>query len=495
MTVKELEENFKNLSQQFEERIQELSHQLVETQELLRMIGELLGRMEVNNVGQQQPIHRNQFPIGLRPQQAEGALVQPHNIRIDCLIFSGDNPSGWVFWCEQYQRVTALTEAELLSLATVHLEGNAVHWLRDDIKVGVQLLKPVSLLQAFELARFQEQLVSVANQKTNYRSAFTRSSSTLSGPSQLALTYRAHTSSTPSLLGPVPPRLPLYRRLSAAEQAERPDAAEDAELEDEFEDASPTVEISLKALIGLSPQNTMRDERVINSSGKCYDVPVSIQGALLWDFSKLTMQFSWKGHNVQLTRNGSSPTVLTDQGEFKRLLLQEQQGMFIQLMALTGEDTKVSLPLIVNEILDTYSEVFSEPKVLDSFLICHSVLKREVRRQMRSSRRNESVTAEASTLEMNPDEQIIRNPSAAILSKIFDLVDDWSLDSIISWGATGESFMVWDPVEFARLTLPRNFKHNNFSSFVRQLNTYVGMPKISVIVVFECWFIVNCINV
>ncbi|KAL5764834.1 hypothetical protein ACOSQ2_017428 [Xanthoceras sorbifolium] len=87
------------------------------------------------------------------------------------------------------------------------------------------------------------------------------------------------------------------------------------------------------------------------------------------------------------------------------------------------------------------------------------------------------------------------NPSAAILSKIFDLVDDWSLDSIISWGATGESFMVWDPVEFARLILPRNFKHNNFSSFVRQLNTYVGMPKISVIVVFECWFIVNCINV
>ncbi|KAL5833670.1 hypothetical protein ACOSQ3_017344 [Xanthoceras sorbifolium] len=98
---------------------------------------------------------------------------------------------------------------------------------------------------------------------------------------------------------------------------------------------------------------------------------------------------------------------------------------------------------------------------------------------MRSSRRNESVTAEASTLEMNPDEQIIRNPSAAILSKIFDLVDDWSLDSIISWGATGESFMVWDPVEFARLILPRNFKHNNFSSFVRQLNTYVGTIAVS----------------
>lgn len=61
------------------------------------------------------------------------------------------------------------------------------------------------------------------------------------------------------------------------------------------------------------------------------------------------------------------------------------------------------------------------------------------------------------------------------LSKTFDLVDDQSLDSIISWGSSGESFVVWDPVEFARIILPRNFKHNNFSSFVRQLNTYVGI--------------------
>ncbi|KAK1562656.1 hypothetical protein Q3G72_015412 [Acer saccharum] len=63
------------------------------------------------------------------------------------------------------------------------------------------------------------------------------------------------------------------------------------------------------------------------------------------------------------------------------------------------------------------------------------------------------------------------------LSKTFDLIDDQSLDPIISWGSTGQSFVVWDPLEFARLILPRNFKHNNFSSFVRQLNTY-GFRKI-----------------
>ncbi|KAL5545935.1 hypothetical protein UlMin_005622 [Ulmus minor] len=68
-------------------------------------------------------------------------------------------------------------------------------------------------------------------------------------------------------------------------------------------------------------------------------------------------------------------------------------------------------------------------------------------------------------------------PVPPFLSKTFDLVDDPALDAIISWGSTGGSFVVWDPMEFARIILPRNFKHNNFSSFVRQLNTY-GFRKI-----------------
>ena len=74
-----------------------------------------------------------------------------------------------------------------------------------------------------------------------------------------------------------------------------------------------------------------------------------------------------------------------------------------------------------------------------------------------------------------PLECLQDTPVPPFLSKTFDLVEDPSLDSIISWGSGGRSFVVWDPLEFSRFILPRNFKHNNFSSFVRQLNTYVGI--------------------
>ncbi|XP_073154612.1 heat stress transcription factor A-7a-like [Henckelia pumila] len=58
------------------------------------------------------------------------------------------------------------------------------------------------------------------------------------------------------------------------------------------------------------------------------------------------------------------------------------------------------------------------------------------------------------------------------LKKTFEMVDDPQTDDIISWSVGGSSFVVWDPHTFATDLLPKHFKHNNFSSFVRQLNTY-----------------------
>lgn len=61
------------------------------------------------------------------------------------------------------------------------------------------------------------------------------------------------------------------------------------------------------------------------------------------------------------------------------------------------------------------------------------------------------------------------------LTKTYDMVDDKTTNRIVSWsGELGTSFVVWDPHSFSAHLLPKYFKHNNFSSFVRQLNTYVS---------------------
>ncbi|OWM66252.1 heat shock factor protein HSF24-like [Punica granatum] len=65
-----------------------------------------------------------------------------------------------------------------------------------------------------------------------------------------------------------------------------------------------------------------------------------------------------------------------------------------------------------------------------------------------------------------------RSVPAPFLTKTYQLVDDSSTDDVISWNENGDTFVVWKNAEFAKDLLPKYFKHNNFSSFVRQLNTY-----------------------
>lgn len=62
------------------------------------------------------------------------------------------------------------------------------------------------------------------------------------------------------------------------------------------------------------------------------------------------------------------------------------------------------------------------------------------------------------------------------LTKTFEMVEDPDTDSVVSWSRARNSFIVWDSHKLSTHLLPRYFKHSNFSSFIRQLNTYVSTP-------------------
>lgn len=63
------------------------------------------------------------------------------------------------------------------------------------------------------------------------------------------------------------------------------------------------------------------------------------------------------------------------------------------------------------------------------------------------------------------------------VSKLYRMVNDPTLESLICWNAQGDAFHILNPEQFSREVLPRYCKHNNFSSFVRQLNMY-GFHKV-----------------
>lgn len=71
------------------------------------------------------------------------------------------------------------------------------------------------------------------------------------------------------------------------------------------------------------------------------------------------------------------------------------------------------------------------------------------------------------------------NMVPGFILKLWKMINDPQCDDLISWSDDGQSFIIINPPRFAQ-ELSKYFKHNNLSSFVRQLNMY-GFRKVATI--------------
>ncbi|KAI9317004.1 HSF-type DNA-binding-domain-containing protein [Dichotomocladium elegans] len=67
---------------------------------------------------------------------------------------------------------------------------------------------------------------------------------------------------------------------------------------------------------------------------------------------------------------------------------------------------------------------------------------------------------------------------AAFVNKLYKMLEDPAIHHLICWSENGELFSVRNPTAFSKTVLPQYFKHNNWQSFVRQLNMY-GFHKVN----------------
>ncbi|KAJ6155888.1 hypothetical protein N7470_006454 [Penicillium chermesinum] len=76
------------------------------------------------------------------------------------------------------------------------------------------------------------------------------------------------------------------------------------------------------------------------------------------------------------------------------------------------------------------------------------------------------------------DAQAKRKQIPPFVQKLSSFLDESKNTDLIRWSDDGNSFIVLDEDEFARTLIPELFKHNNYASFVRQLNMYGFHKKV-----------------
>ncbi|KAL5713151.1 hypothetical protein ACHQM5_015256 [Ranunculus cassubicifolius] len=66
-------------------------------------------------------------------------IIQGRTLKIDFPRFTGTDPEGWLYQAEIYRELNGILDTQMVSLAAIHLQGDAIawyRWLRQSVGVG-----------------------------------------------------------------------------------------------------------------------------------------------------------------------------------------------------------------------------------------------------------------------------------------------------------------------------------------------------------------------
>ncbi|KAI5301602.1 hypothetical protein KEM56_001548 [Ascosphaera pollenicola] len=116
-----------------------------------------------------------------------------------------------------------------------------------------------------------------------------------------------------------------------------------------------------------------------------------------------------------------------------------------------------------------------------------SLQSQQLQQQQSSQQSTQQQQSQSSSRSLNPAPQQPSGAAAAaqqpkvvqtaFIHKLYSMLQDSSIQHLITWSSSNESFLMNPTSEFSKV-LSQYFKHTNISSFVRQLNMY-GFHKVS----------------
>ncbi|XP_040996213.1 uncharacterized protein LOC121242414 [Juglans microcarpa x Juglans regia] len=278
--------------------------------------------------------------------------------------------------------------------------------LKDEVKFTVKMFNPKNLNDAFGLAKIQEQNIWSTRKvwkTTSYDSG-------LVGRNQCRLLlFWEHL-------------LEGYGFIESCESEEETEQSKEDDSQ-QMKGVAGVASISVQALVGSPSPKTMRvfgqirkrrliilidigsthnfvDTAVVRiangdmvaSDGKCSNVALHIQGTtfvsdlltlnlggcdivlevqwllslgpILWDFGKLSMQFTYKGVLTCLKALVSTSSNLVDDVKVAKLSPMESKGLFFQITTVQSQEVLHDVPQDILNLLDRFQIVFDKPRGL-----------------------------------------------------------------------------------------------------------------------------------